>query len=141
MGFFFFQKRSCFFCRVTLARIKKICGGGIFFIFGERVLVWYVLQKQNSPCTDLTWNGQNKNFEANNYVKVEPILDFFFFQKRSCFFCRVTLALIKKICGGGIFFIFWKESTLFDMSYKNKTRLAQILLATAKTRILKPTIV
>ena len=64
-----------------------------------------------------------------------------FKKRRSCFSCRFTLALIKKICGGGIFFIFWKESTLFDMFYKNKTRLAQILLETAKTRILKPTII
>ena len=106
-------------------------GRNFLHFLGREYFVWHVLQKQNSPYPDLTCNGQNKNFEANNYVKVEPILDFFFFQKRSCFFCRVTLALIKKICGGGIFFIFGKRVLCLTCLTKTK-------LALHKSYLLRP---
>ena len=52
---------------------------------------------------------------------------YFCFKKRRWFFCWFTLALIKKISGGGISFIFCGE-TMFDMFSKNKTRVAETFI-------------
>ena len=65
---------------------------------------------------------------------------FFFFQKLSCFSCcGFTLELIKKICGGRIFFFERGEELLFLICFRNrKLALPQSALQEPKREFLCP---